>query len=235
MKQDTGYGIGDTGSEAACLSGFGSHPRPASRILLCIAGLLFASGAFAGAQVYTPLSASVRAVLHRSISDQAAPKQAFTTQHEADYWMKEMSRRLQKRLPDTEYRSDFLKTVHYEATRAGLEPELVLGLIEVESNFNKYAVSSAGARGFMQVMPFWTREIGTAEHNLFHLRINLRYGCTILRHYLDIENGDLFRALGRYNGSLGKSKYPNLVRAAWSKNWSLPRRTADSGNRRTGG
>jgi len=200
---------------------------------LCMAGMLFAtgilpaSGAFAGAQVYTPLSASVRAVLQRSISDQAAPKLAFGTQYEADVWLKEMSHRLWKRIPDAESRLDFLSTVHYEATRAGLEPELVLGLIEVESGFNKYAVSSAGAHGYMQVMPFWVKEIGTTEHNLFHLRINLRYGCTILRYYLDIENGDLYRALGRYNGSLGRPEYPNMVRAAWQNNWSFPHRTTD--------
>lgn len=204
-------------------------------LTLCMAGFLFAPDVFAGAQTFKPLSASVRAVLQRSVTDQAAPKLAFATQYEADFWLNEMSRRLQKRLPDTEYRSDFLKTVHYEATRAGLDPELVLGLIEVESNFNKYAVSSAGARGYMQVMPFWVKEIGTIEHNLFHLRINLRYGCTILRHYLDIEKGDLYRALGRYNGSLGEPKYPNLVRAAWHKNWSLPRRTANSGQRSVSG
>lgn len=212
--------------------------QPLSRHLalpLCLAGTLFASSVFAGAQAYKPLSASVRAVLQRSVSDQAAPKLAFATQYEADFWLNEMSRRLQKRLPDKEYRSDFLKTVHYEATRAGLDPELVLGLIEVESNFNKYAVSSAGARGFMQVMPFWVREIGTSEHNLFHLRINLRYGCTILRHYLDIEKGDLYRALGRYNGSLGQARYPNLVRAAWHRNWALPRRTANIGYRPANG
>jgi soluble lytic murein transglycosylase-like protein len=201
---------------------------------LCMAGVLFASGALAGAQVYTPLSASVRAVLQRSVSDQAAPKLAFGTQYEADVWLKEMSRRLRKRIPDAESRLDFLSTVHYEATRAGLEPELVLGLIEVESSFKKYAVSSAGAHGYMQVMPFWVKEIGTAEHNLFHLRINLRYGCTILRHYLDMEHGNLYRALGRYNGSLGRPEYPNLVRAAWHNNWSLPRRTADSGHQPTG-
>jgi soluble lytic murein transglycosylase-like protein len=199
-----------------------------------MAGVLFASGALAGAQVYTPLSASVRAVLQRSVSDQAAPKLAFGTQYEADVWLKEMSRRLRKRIPDAESRLDFLSTVHYEATRAGLEPELVLGLIEVESSFKKYAVSSAGAHGYMQVMPFWVKEIGTAEHNLFHLRINLRYGCTILRHYLDMEHGNLYRALGRYNGSLGRPEYPNLVRAAWHNNWSLPRRTADSGHQPTG-
>jgi len=192
---------------------------------LCLAGLLFASEAFAGAQAYNPLSASVRAVLQRSVSDQAPQKLAFATQYEADFWLNEMSRRLQKHLPDTASRTNFLKTVHYEATRAGLDPELVLGLIEVESGFKKYAVSRVGARGYMQVMPFWVKEIGANEHNLFHLRINMRYGCTILRHYLDIEKGDLFRALGRYNGSLGRPEYPKLVRDAWHNNWTLPRRT----------
>ena len=202
---------------------------PYSALPLCMAGMLFASGAFAGGQVYAPLSASVRAVLQRSVSDQAAPKLAFATQDEADLWLNEMSRRMQKRIPDAEYRADFLKTVHYEATRAGLDPELVLGLIEVESRFNKYAVSRVGARGYMQVMPFWAKELGTKEHNLFHLKTNLRYGCTILRHYLDIEKGDLYRALGRYNGSLGKPDYPNLVRTAWRNNWALPRRTVSNG------
>ncbi len=208
-------------------SGFNLSLVPCS--LLLAVGVLFASNAFAGAQSAAPLSASVRAVLQRSVSDQAAPKPAFATQYEADSWLNEMSRRLEKRLPDKNYRTDFLSTVHYEATRAGLDPQLVLGLIEVESGFKKYAVSSAGARGYMQVMPFWVREIGTNEQDLFHLRINLRYGCTILRHYLDIEKGDLFRALGRYNGSLGRPEYPNMVRAAWHGHWVLPQRTAGNG------
>lgn len=186
------------------------------------------SCSWAGAQVYTPLSASVRAVLQQSVSDEAAPRTAFSTQYEADVWMNEMSRRIEKRLPDKKYRMDFLSTVHYEATRAGLDPQLVLGLIEVESGFKKYAVSSAGARGYMQVMPFWVKEIGTKEQDLFHLRTNLRYGCTILRHYIDIENGNLYRALGRYNGSLGRPEYPNMVRAAWQGHWMLQRRTVSN-------
>jgi soluble lytic murein transglycosylase-like protein len=103
--------------------------------------------------------------------------------------------------------------------RAGLNPQLILGVIQVESAFRKYAVSRAGARGYMQVMPFWVKLIGTSEHNLFHLRTNLRYGCTILRHYLDIEKGDLFRALGRYNGTLGKADYPNRVIRTWHGNF----------------
>jgi soluble lytic murein transglycosylase-like protein len=197
--------------------------------LLCLATALFTPDVYAGNQVYTPLSASVRAVMHNSVSDMTSPKLAFATQYEADVWLNEMSTRLQKRLPDRQRRLDLLKAIHYEATRAGLEPELVLGLIEVESGFKKYAVSSVGARGLMQVMPFWVKEIGTTDHNLFHLRTNLRYGCTILRHYLNIEKGDLFRALGRYNGSLGKSDYPNLVRAAWHNHWVLENRIANRG------
>ncbi len=205
------------------------YARRYSRTSALLLMLFFTSNSDAGEQSYSPLSASVRAVLQHSVSDMAAPKLAFATQYEADSWLNAMSRRLKKRLPDESYRKDFLSTVHYEATRAGLDPELVLGLIEIESGFNKYAVSRAGARGYMQVMPFWVKEIGTDEHNLFHLRINLRYGCTILRHYLDIERGNLFRALGRYNGSLGRPEYPNLVRAAWHNHWTLPPITV-SGN-----
>jgi soluble lytic murein transglycosylase-like protein len=130
-----------------------------------------------------------------------------------------MSPRLQKKIPDSVARIEFLRTVHYEATRAGLDPQLVLAVIQVESNFRKYAVSTAGARGYMQVMPFWVGLIGAPEHNLFHLRTNLRYGCLILRHYLDIERGNLTRALGRYNGSLGKLWYPSLVQTAWKGAW----------------
>jgi len=125
--------------------------------------------------------------------------------------------RLAGRIPREIDRTEFLATVHYEATRAALDPELVLAVIHHESAFRKYAISSAEARGYMQVMPFWTRVIGTPEHNLFHLRTNLRYGCVILRHYLDRENGDLFRALGRYNGSLGRAEYPLAVLAAMQR------------------
>ncbi len=191
----------------------------ASLCLCCV------ESANAGAQREEALSASVRSMLHRAVSDQAAPKLAFSSQQEAQAWLDEMSARLAKKIPDAEYRFDLLSTVHYEATRAGLDPHMVLGLIEVESGFRKYAVSKVGARGYMQVMPFWKRAIGANDHNLFHLRTNLRYGCTILRHYLDIEKGDLYRALGRYNGSLGKPEYPNLVKAAWHKHWVPGRRT----------
>ena len=184
--------------------------------------------ALAGAQVYEPLAASVQAALNKSISDHAAPFLAFDTEMEARRWLASMSRRLAARMPDRLQREAFLVTVHYEAKRAGLDPQLVLGLIQVESNFRKYAVSRAGARGYMQVMPFWIKVIGSKEHNLFHLRINLRYGCVILRHYLEIEKGNLYRALGRYNGSLGKAEYPNLVVRAWQRNWQYTTHSSGS-------
>jgi soluble lytic murein transglycosylase-like protein len=176
--------------------------------------------AWAGAQKYEPLAASVQAALHAAVSDRATPEPHFASMEEKIEWLTEMSRRLERRMPDREGRLEFLKAVRYEAQRAGLDPQLVLGLIQVESGFRKHAVSIAGARGFMQVMPFWVGLIGSPDNNLFHLRTNLRFGCTILRHYLDIEKGDLFRALGRYNGSLGRPEYPNMVRVAWEKQWN---------------
>lgn len=194
------------------------------RLILIFVTLWWPVLVFAGAQKEEPLSASVRAVMQKSVSDSAAPRLIFKSETEAYSWLGEMSRRLEKRIPDKDFRIDFLKTVHYEATRAGLDPQLVLGLIQVESGFKKYAVSSVGARGFMQVMPFWVHSIGAPDQNLFHLRVNLRYGCTILRHYLDIEHGDLYRALGRYNGSLGQPQYPNMVVGAWRKNWNYTSR-----------
>lgn len=196
-------------------------------IVSALAGTISASTAFAGSQLEEPLSNSVKALMQRSISDKAAPRLTFATPEEGDAWLREMSQRLKKRIPDNAYREDFLRTVNYEATRAGLDPQMVLGLIQVESGFKKYALSSVGARGFMQVMPFWVSSIGNKEHNLFHLRLNLRYGCTILRHYINIERGDLYRALGRYNGSLGQPQYPNLILGAWRKNWDYKPNVAD--------
>ncbi len=137
-----------------------------------------------------------------------------------------MSDRLRRRKPDWEVRRDFLQTVWYESKRAGLDVSLVLGLIQVESAFRKFAVSSVGARGYMQVMPFWTRVIGDGDAGkLFHMQTNLRFGCVILRHYLDRERGDLFMALGRYNGSRGKAPYPNAVFAA-QRRWAFQDRAA---------
>jgi soluble lytic murein transglycosylase-like protein len=196
-------------------------------LLFIAAGGGFASSAHAGAQEEEVLSASVRGVLQHAVADRAPLKLAFASEREANLWLNEMSRLIERRMPDPALRMDFLKTVHYEASRAGLDPELVLGLIEVESGFHKYAVSEVGARGYMQVMPFWVKDIGVSGQNLFHLSTNLRYGCTILRYYLDMENGDLYRALGRYNGSLGRPEYPNMVRAAWRKYGNGGRRVTD--------
>ena len=193
--------------------------RASARIALVTACAIASAMAVAGEQKYEPLSASVQAALHSSVADQASPRLAFVTEAEGRAWLTAMSKRLERHVPDATAREDLLTTVHYEATRAGLDPQLVLGVIQVESGFRKYAISKAGARGYMQVMPFWVTLIGESGHNLFNLRTNLRYGCTILRHYLDIERGDTFRALGRYNGSLGKSRYPNAVLRAWSGRW----------------
>lgn len=174
--------------------------------------------AHAGAQLEEPLADSMRSALSAAVSDLAPPEPIFaSTDARMEYlrWLTTMSDRLQRRMPDWEVRRDFLQTVWYEAKRAGLEVSLVLGLIQVESGFRKFAVSIAGARGFMQIMPFWTRVIGDGDvGKLFHMQTNVRFGCVILRHYLERERGDLFMALGRYNGSRGKDKYPNLVLGA---------------------
>ena len=196
-------------------------PRIVS-VSLAVLGLLFAVSppAHAGAQIEEELAATVQNSLHRSVSDYPAPHLVFTTPLEGLSWLADMSSRLAPKIPDWSTRRDFLITVQYEASRAGLDPQLVLGLIQQESNFRKYAVSSAEARGYMQVMPFWVRLIGSPEHDLFNLRTNLRYGCTILRYYLNIENGDLYRALGRYNGSLGRPEYPTAVIATMRRYWT---------------
>jgi soluble lytic murein transglycosylase-like protein len=162
----------------------------------------------------------VRSALAASIADRRERNEPrYLSVSEKVDWLSTMSERLPRRWkPEYQQRIDFLNTVRYEAQRAGLDPHLVLGLVEVESYFRRYAVSSAGARGYMQVMPFWTDVIGDGDSSrLFDARANLRYGCTILRHYIDIEKGDLFRALGRYNGSLGRPEYPNAVLRAWKK------------------
>jgi soluble lytic murein transglycosylase-like protein len=183
---------------------------------------LSAGGAQAGAQRYEPLSDSVRSALAAALVDRSAPEPRYASTMEKVDWLAEMSARLPVRhKPTHRERVEFLQMVRYEAQRAGLEPELVLGLIQVESGFRRHAISSAGARGYMQVMPFWTSLIGDGDPSgLFDSRANLRYGCTILRHYLDIERGDLYRALGRYNGSLGRPEYPNAVLSAWRR-WSF--------------
>ncbi len=189
---------------------------------LMLVALFAPQPARAGNQEEERLSASVRASLQAAIADRAVPVLLFKGgADDAHKWLSEMSKRLERRIPDRKERTQLLKTVQYEAVRNGLDPQLVLGVMQVESGFKKYAVSSAGARGYLQVMPFWIKAIGEPQHNLFNLRTNLRYGCVILRYYLNRENGDFFRALGRYNGSLGKAEYPNMVLAAWKGSWKF--------------
>ena len=178
-------------------------------------GLTLSAAVHAGAQLEEPLADKVRSALAASMSDRAPPRPNFESiDDRLAYlrWLGATSDKLKKRKSEHALRVEFLEAVWYESKRAGLEPALVLGLIQVESGFRKYAISSAGARGYMQVMPFWTRTIGDGDATrLFHMQSNLRYGCIILRHYLDIEKGDLFLALGRYNGSRGRAEYPNAV------------------------
>jgi soluble lytic murein transglycosylase-like protein len=185
-------------------------------------GVLCAPFGFAGNQKEEALADSVRVALSTAILDARPPRPVFTNpadQARYDGWLADMSGRLKRKLPDEQQRREFLETVWYEARRAGLEPSLVLGLIQVESAYRKYAVSIVGARGYMQVMPFWTNVIGDSDRRkLFNMQTNLRYGCAILRMYVDMERGDLFLALGRYNGSRGKPDYPNAVLKAWN-NW----------------
>ncbi|WP_394756070.1 lytic transglycosylase domain-containing protein [Rhodoferax sp.] len=178
--------------------------------------------AAAGRQAEEPLVDSVRSALSSAIANHAPPVPEFSdTESRLVYlrWLGAMGDRLRKKKPDWNVRREFLQTLWYESRRAGLDPTLVLGLVQVESNFRKFAVSSVGARGYMQVMPFWTRVLGDGDAGkLFHMQTNLRFGCVILRHYLDRERGDLFLALGRYNGSRGKAPYPNAVFGA-SRHW----------------
>lgn len=188
-------------------------------ISLLLAASFLTLPAQAGGQREEAMSANVRSSLQRGLADTAVTRTAFRQAADETAWLKEMSHRLSKRIPDESERMEFLTTLHWEASRAGVDPQLMLGLIQVESGFRKYAISPVGARGYTQVMPFWVKAIGNPDHNLFQLRTNLRYGALILRHYIDIERGDLFRALGRFNGSLGRPEYPNLVVGAWKRHW----------------
>ena len=179
----------------------------------------------AGGQVEEPLADSVRSALSAAIASSAPPVPEFVdTNKRLAYlrWLGAMSDRLKKKKPDFQTRIEFLQTVWYESRRAGLDTTMVMGLIQVESAFRKFAISHVGARGYMQIMPFWSRVIGDGDPGkLFHMQTNIRFGCVILRHYLDRERGDTYLALGRYNGSRGKPQYPNAVYAA-AKNWVHP-------------
>ena len=192
--------------------------------LIGLGSLLFSEQASAGGQLEEPLVDSVRSALSLAITNSAPPIPEFNnTENRLQYirWLVAQSERLRKKKPDSKVRHEFLQTVWYEAKRAGLDVSLVLGLIQVESAFRKYALSPVGARGYMQVMPFWTRVLADGDAaKLFHMQTNLRFGCVIMRHYLDREKGDLFLALGRYNGSRGKAPYPNAVLGA-KRQWEF--------------
>ncbi len=176
----------------------------------------------AGAQIEEPLADAVRSALAKAIANAAPPRPEFDSMDERLKflrWLGAMSERLKRYQDEHLTRVEFLETLWYESKRSGLEPSLVLGLVQVESGFRKFVVSSAGARGYMQVMPFWARLIGDGDASrLFHMQTNLRFGCVILRHYLNTERGDMFLALGRYNGSRGRGEYPAAVFAA-RKRW----------------
>jgi soluble lytic murein transglycosylase-like protein len=206
-----------------CLPVAGQARRRGVLALLGAPALTWCPGvAWAGRQAEEPLADSVRTALSSAIANSAPPKPVFASIEERVLylrWLGEMSDRLKRRKADHHTRIEFLETVWYESKRAGLDTSLVLGLIQVESGFRKYAISIAGARGYMQVMPFWARLIGDGDPSrLFHMQTNLRFGCVILRHYLERERGDLFMTLGRYNGSRGRAEYPNLVFGA-RKQW----------------
>jgi soluble lytic murein transglycosylase-like protein len=185
-----------------------------SRLLLGVSLALSSLTAIASVEQNLPDPELRRLLKHAVQSDYG-----FEDQFHAQVWLLDMSQRLDKFVPDPTTRIKILKQVHYEATRVSIEPELVLAVIEVESHFNEFAISVAGARGLMQVMPFWLNEIGISDQNLFKVRTNLRMGCTILRYYMDMEPHDLGRALARYNGSLGRTVYPNKVINALHRNW----------------
>jgi soluble lytic murein transglycosylase-like protein len=186
-----------------------------------LAQLLISEPATAGGQLEEPLADSVRTALRAAVANGAPPEPHFNSfESRLVYlrWLGAMSDRLRPKKAEWSVRKEFLGTVWYESKRAGIEPSLLLGLIQVESNFRQHAISSVGARGYTQVMPFWTRVLADGDANqLFHMQTNLRFGCVILRHYLDRENGDLFMALGRYNGSRGRAPYPDAVLGARSR------------------
>ncbi len=188
-------------------------------VLLGGAALCTPSLLWAGAQREETLSDDVASVMRSSVDNVNPARLVFLNPKDGERWLNDMSARLARFVPDPQARRRLLTNIQYETVRAGLDTQMILGLIEVESAFRQYAISSVGARGLMQVMPFWQRYIGKPEHNLFDIRTNLRYGCTILRHYRNVENGNIVRALARFNGSLGSNKYPNAVIGAWRNRW----------------
>ncbi len=193
-----------------------AHPgRPIFNILTFLAflfALFFSLNSFADQPKADP-------ALRKALLEAVESTDSFVDKYDAEVWLLDMSTRLKRWMPDNKKRLEFLRVLHSEANRAGVQPELVLAVIQIESAFDRFAISYVGARGYMQVMPFWKNEIGRPDDNLMDLQTNLRYGCTILKHYLDMENNDHIRGLARYNGSLGRTKYPEKVLMAWQKNW----------------
>ncbi len=194
-----------------------AYRRYRTRLLGCGIALLMLLALPSAAMTSADPDPELRSALMEAVST----SDSFGDQFDAQVWLMDMSGRLKRyrNMRDDKIRLDLLRMVHQEATRAGLQPELVLSVIQVESAFDRFALSYVGAQGYMQVMPFWKNELGRTEDNLMDTRTNLRYGCTILKHYLDREKGNLIRALARYNGSLGKTKYPEKVLMAWDKYW----------------
>lgn len=193
------------------------------RLISILCFILVLPCAFAGNQLKEILAPEVQAGLHTSIINPIKPHLVFPNQEIADAWLKDMSGRLKKWLPDDFLRNRYLTIIQYEATRAGLDPQLVLSVITIEGKFNKYAIGTSGERGMMQVMPFWLDQIGNKNQDLFDVQTNIRYGCTILRYYLQKENGNVVRALARYNGALrlpNYAGYPTKVLNAYNKYWT---------------
>lgn len=186
-----------------------------SWLLLGLASSVFSLLVQASVSAPNAIDPELRQALQAAVNDSTS----FEDRYDAEVWLIDMSQRLQRWMPNKKERLQFLTLLHSEATRAQLQPELVLAVIQVESAFQRFAISVVGAQGYMQIMPFWKNEIGRADDNLMNVATNLRYGCTILKHYLDREKGDYIRGLARYNGSLGRTKYPEKVLLAWERNW----------------
>lgn len=175
--------------------------------------------AYAVTQVPEAIVSDVQTSLQDDVLNPIRPHLVFNSPDRADAWLRDMSHRLNKWVKDDYLKTGYLTIIQYEATRANLDPQIILSLITVESRFNNFAVSPMGAMGLMQIMPFWQIMIGASEQNLFNVQTNLRYGCSILRYYLQKENGNMERALARYNGSIGKTWYPELVMQAYYSYW----------------
>lgn len=193
-----------------------AHPVRSLPLLRCFSLLsflcFFSISAQAAPQQFDP-------ALRTALLEAVESNDSFEDKYDAEVWLMDMSERLKRWMPNSKKRFEFLRVLHSEAKRAGVQPELVLAVIQIESAFDRFALSYVGARGYMQIMPFWKNEIGRPEDNLMELQTNLRYGCTILKHYLDREKNDHIRGLARYNGSLGRTKYPEKVLMAWDKHW----------------